>query len=289
MNILLFKNINVKMYQNINFFFNKFSIIAIIFMFFLLFIIMKIKTQKLNLKNYFINNNIKTVLITGASRGIGKQFAIELAKYNVNSMIIDIDLSVNQSAITLYNLLDKKNIKIDFLINNAAFSIHDKFHKYDHDKLNKMLFLNIIAVTELCHVFIPSMIKKKTGIILNISSIASFIPSPYMTTYNATKTYINAFTNGLIAEYKFLNIVNILPGITDTNFFNESKVKLNNINIRTPNQIVITSLNAILNNKNIAIDGFKNNILVFFSFFIPKQLLYDIMYNKYENMYIKIE
>ena len=145
-------------------------------------------------------------LITGASSGIGRDMAKELAKrgyrvilvardnkkleevaeeiknnYNVEVKFIQKDLSNKQNCINLYN--EVKNENIDILINNAGFGVHGNFAETDLDKEINMLDTNVMAVHILMKLFLQDMVKRNSGKILNVSSMAAFSPGPLMAGY----------------------------------------------------------------------------------------------------------
>jgi short-subunit dehydrogenase len=187
----------------------------------------------------------KVALITGASGGIGKELAlIHAAKggdlvlvarsadaletlqeelkitYKVNVDIISEDITANQAPQRIYDTIKSKGIKIDYLINNAGVGGFGAFHERSiKDELN-MLHLNIEALVVLTHLFLPEMIERKSGKILNVSSIAGFLPGPLMTTYYATKAFVNSFSFGLAQEVRKhgVTVTALCPGPLKTNF-----------------------------------------------------------------------
>ncbi len=145
----------------------------------------------------------KTALITGASSGIGKELAFIHAeqggdlvivarsesaleqlksdlekKYSVTVTVIVKDLSKQESAQELYNEIKAQNIRVNYLINNAGFGGRGKFHEREWEQDLAMINLNIVALTALTRFFLPEMVKRNEGRILNVSSTASFMPGP---------------------------------------------------------------------------------------------------------------
>lgn len=187
----------------------------------------------------------QTALITGASSGIGKALAkihaskgkdlvivarrkekLETLKqeleseFGVQVKIIVKDLTVSNAPQEVYDEINQLGIQIDYLINNAGFGGHGKFHERDwNDDLN-MIQLNIVALTALTRFFLPDMVKRNSGRILNVSSTASFMPGPLQAVYFATKAYVTFFSNA-IAEELFdtkVTVTALLPGATETEF-----------------------------------------------------------------------
>ena len=152
-------------------------------------------------------------LVTGASSGIGRDMAKELAKrgynlilvardeqklkevseeikniYKVEAKVIQKDLSIKQNCIDLYN--EVKSEDIDILINNAGFGVHGNFVETNFEKEIKMLETNVMAVHILMKLFLQDMVKRNSGQILNVSSMAAFSPGPLMAGYYSSKAYV---------------------------------------------------------------------------------------------------
>ncbi|WP_299108028.1 SDR family oxidoreductase [uncultured Tenacibaculum sp.] len=187
----------------------------------------------------------KTALITGASSGIGKELAqIHAAKggsliivarrkekleelktalevkYDVRALTIVKDLSQPNAAKELYNEVKEKGLEVEYLINNAGFGLRGKFHELPWERQLQMMNLNMVALTELTYLFLPEMVKRNTGKILNTSSTASFMPGPLQAIYFATKAYVTYFGNAIAEELHDTNITvtTLMPGATETEF-----------------------------------------------------------------------
>lgn len=193
----------------------------------------------------------KTALITGASSGIGKEFArihaqrggdlvivarrkekldelkAELEKkHKVNVMTIVKDLTQPKAAQEVYDEIENKGIKIDYLINNAGFGGRGKFHEREWEKDLAMINLNVVALTALTRLFLPDFVARNSGKILNTSSTASLMPGPLQAVYYATKAYVTSFSNALSEELHDTNITvtALLPGPTETEFASTSSM-----------------------------------------------------------------
>lgn len=173
---------------------------------------------------------METVLITGASSGIGYELAKIYAKNkynlvivarrkekleklkneilkninsNINIFVVQKNLAKNNAAKELYTEIKQQDIKVDILINNAGMGIYKEFSEYDNNdivKNNEMINLNINSVVELTKLFLDEMIKKGKIQILNVSSIAAFQPGPLMSTYYASKSFVLSFTEAVREE-----------------------------------------------------------------------------------------
>ncbi|MEM1295332.1 MAG: SDR family oxidoreductase [Verrucomicrobiota bacterium] len=188
----------------------------------------------------------KTALITGASSGIGKEFARIHAekggdmvivarsedklralkheleeKHSVKVQVISKDLTKPGAAQEIRDAVKAEGIEIEFLINNAGFGGHGKFHERAWEDDLAMIQLNMVTLTELCRLFLPDFITRNRGRILNVSSTASLPPGgPLQSVYFATKHYVTALSNGIAGELFDTNVTvtALLPGATETEF-----------------------------------------------------------------------
>ena len=195
----------------------------------------------------------KTALITGASSGIGKEFAqihasnggdlVIIARnenklnelkqeleenYKIKVLIITKDLSLPNSAKEIYEKVKAENIKVDFLINNAGFGGVGMFSERDIEKDISMVNLNINALISLTYFFLQDFIKNNSGKILNVSSTVSLIPAgPMQAVYFASKSFVTSFSNAIAEELSDtkITVTNLMPGATKTAFGESSGMK----------------------------------------------------------------
>ena len=188
-------------------------------------------------------------LITGASSGIGKDMSLyllslgydlfvvskdkknleEIYKKYDNVKIISLDLTKYDNCLKLYNDLKKENI--DLLINNAGFGDAGKFYETSLEKELNMIDLNIKAYHILTKLFLKDFVERDYGRILNVSSMAGFMPGPNMATYYATKNYVTSLSLAIYEELKKeksnVKISIFTPGPVNTNFNDVADVKFN--------------------------------------------------------------
>ncbi|MFK5856391.1 MAG: SDR family oxidoreductase [Bacteroidota bacterium] len=244
---------------------------------------------------------MKTVLITGASSGIGAATAKVYAKngYNLiltarrmnmlqelkgeistkNKVDIDlfsVDLSLAKGAEELYNLITKDKLKVDVLINNAGFGTFMEFKKCDIDREEQMLNLNILSLTKLTKLFVDDMLKLGGGNIINIASAAAFQSVPYLATYAASKAYVLSFSEAIAYELKSSNIfvTVVSPGATASEFADTAGFKGGDMfnNVPTSADLAEFIFNSMKKKKVSPIHGLKNNILTFSLRFSPRKL-----------------
>ena len=222
----------------------------------------------------------KTILITGASSGIGKAFArrldelganliltarsedklIELASKMHNACVISGDLSDREFSNKLYHSVKEKDLQVDILINNAGFGFS----------------VNIYSLTSLTHLFLKDMVERENGGIINVSSLASYQPMPYFSIYAATKAYVTSFTIALYEEYKDkgIHILAVCPGYTKTNFNKRALMNPKPVAgySMTSEAVVEESLKAYLKRKPLIINGFSNRFIKSFMSLLPRSV-----------------
>ena len=193
-----------------------------------------------------------TALITGASGGIGRDFArIHASKggdlilvarrmealqeikkelessHKVNVTCLAEDLTAEGAPKRIYDQLQSDGIEVDILINNAGFGGHGLFHERRWEDDNSMIDLNVTALCEMSHLFIPGMVARKRGKILNVASMAAFLPGPLQAVYYATKAFVVSFSQALAEELGEYNITvtTLCPGAVDTGFASRANVE----------------------------------------------------------------
>lgn len=241
----------------------------------------------------------KWALITGASSGIGKSYVLEFAKrgYNVvlvsrnlsslnkvkeslgtetKSLVLAIDLSKLDSAKTVFEAVQKSGIEIHTLVNNAGFGSYGPFHLSSYNENQDQMILNMVSLANLTNLFLPGMVERKAGTIINIASTASYQPVPYMAIYSASKAFVRFFTEALWAEYSETGVqfLNVSPGPVETNFFEVVNAKEASVGKRdTPENTVKQSLDALSKRKASIITGpIGNFILSNLSRIVPTQM-----------------
>ncbi|MFD0695771.1 SDR family NAD(P)-dependent oxidoreductase [Paenibacillus sp. GCM10027628] len=245
---------------------------------------------------------IKTALITGASSGIGEVFArrfaeqgyhvilaarskdklerlaAELAKqYGVEVHVIHIDLSVPNAASEVYNHTERLGKQVDILVNNAGIGLSGEFLNHDQEAYRKQVMLNAASVLEMTHLYLPGMLAKGSGVIINTASLLAFFPFPYCSVYSATKAFVLSFTESIREEYRHrgIQVLALCPGPTDTNFFQSAK-DVETAKKRTPEQVVDTAMKALKRNKSYVIDGTNNYFTALLGRILPRKTVVQL-------------
>jgi short-subunit dehydrogenase len=249
-----------------------------------------------------------SALITGASAGIGREFARQLAGRagslvlvarrvermqelrdeltkkdpNLNVHCRAIDLSQPNDVEELCAWLNREGIAIDFLINNAGLGDRGSFATSEPERIREMLAVNIVALTTLTRALLPAMIEKKRGAILNVSSSAGFLPMRKLAVYAASKAYVTSFSDGIRAEVRKQGIVvsALCPGPVDTEFASVARRSIAKQPYPSPSfmhmpveDVVRAALIAIERNKPLVIPGIVMKIAMLLVRLTPMPIL----------------
>jgi len=174
-----------------------------------------------------------------------------------------------------------KDREIDMVVNNAGFGAVGPFSELDYKRQVDMIKLNITALTSLTRLFIPRMVERNSGGILNVGSLAGFQPGPYATIYYATKAFVLSFTEGLKEELKNTNIkiTCLAPGPTNTEFGEVSgldKSFLFKFGTMGAKEVALQGYNGFLNGETVVIPGFSNKLLPLLVRLSPRFLVRSI-------------
>ncbi len=244
-----------------------------------------------------MNSNIPFAVITGASRGIGAEYARALVGQGYEVLLIgrdqtrlealqkelhpiasgkvwmeSLDLSQPQVATQLYKLAQSYRPDVSLLINNAGFGRYGDFTDMPMDSIQRMLRLHINTIVESIRLFLPAMQTRKEGAIITVASVAGLFPIPYMTEYAATKAFLITFLEGLAHETKNqgITIQVCCPGFTTTDFHKTAGHQPAHILFaQSPQQVVQTSLQALHSKRTVVTIGWQGRLAHWFSKIIP--------------------
>lgn len=243
-------------------------------------------------------------LITGASSGIGYELAktcganghslllvarreaplkalkAELeAKNQIQVWTYQADLTQAAARQQLFEWVQAQGLTVDGLINNAGFGDYGPFAETDWDKQDQMLQLNIVALTHLSRLFLPAMIERRRGRVLNVASIAAFQPGPLMAVYFATKAYVLSLSSAIASELESsgVTVTALCPGPTDSEFLAVSgmgRAKLMQ-GRKLPSAAAVAKFGyqAMQRGDLVAVPGFTNQVLTWSTRLLPRKLL----------------
>jgi hypothetical protein len=250
-----------------------------------------------------------TVLITGASSGIGAAFADYLAslgakliltarsedklkqiaedlkhKYAVSVHIFPADLSNSVAPQQIFDQVKAAGLIVEVLINNAGFGKWAYFHAEDIETYQQMLSVNINALVRLTYLFIPSMLARGRGGVINVASTAAFQPVPYVAVYSASKSFVLNFTEALSGEYKEngLRFLALCPGSTTSNFMEVANANSSGMAFSSPEEVVKPGINAFVKNRSYVIPGKMNYLTSLLPRIFPRATAIKIVANMFK-------
>ncbi|MDE3247352.1 MAG: SDR family oxidoreductase [Bacteroidota bacterium] len=250
----------------------------------------------------------KTALITGASNGIGLELAKLFAadktdlllvarsenkmqalaeslryEHGIKVWVLGIDLSDPFSAKEVKAFCDQQQLQVDYLVNNAGFGDYGLFAECDWNKQSEMINLNITTLTYLTRLFLPEMIQRHSGRILNVASTAAFQPGPLMSVYFATKAFVLSFSEAISNELEGTGVtVTVLcPGATESGFqkaaaLEESKM-VKDRKLPGSAEVAAFGYRAMKKGKVVVIHGFMNALMATSIRFSPRPLVRKIV------------
>ena len=253
---------------------------------------------------------MKTALITGASSGIGQEFAKllhaegyklvlvarnrsrleEFAKQldpegKAGIRIVPKDLSAISAAAELGAELSTVGVEIDLLVNNAGFGMWGPFVEMAAEREIEMVQLNVVSVTTLTKEFLPGMVKRGRGGVLNVASTAAFQPGPLMAVYYASKAYVLSFSEALANEVKGtgVHVTALCPGPVETGFQKAAKmedsklVASGQVKMMDARTVAVAGYRGLLAGKAIVIPGFQNRLMANSIRFLPRGLVTTVV------------
>jgi uncharacterized protein len=250
---------------------------------------------------------MKTALITGASGGIGLELArihasngdnlvlvarsadklLRLkedleARHHIRTHLISKDLSLPGAAREVFEETRSLNLSVDYLINNAGVGTFGLFHETDPVKTEQMIQLNVMALTQLTRLFLPAMIVRKCGRIMNVASTAAFQPGPTMAVYFASKAYVLHFSEAISNELGGTGVTctAFCPGATESGFRDAAAMQesalFKNKKVPSSREVAEYGYRAMMKGKPVAIHGLMNFLLANTVRFTPRSLVVKV-------------
>src|SRR3954465_2211699 len=245
-----------------------------------------------------------TALITGGPGGIGGEIAKALArrefdlvlvarnrdaleaaagqiegKHTVRVHVFAADLRRREAPEAIFDFLRNENIPIEMLVNNAGFGLGGEFAETELTRELEMIQVNIAALTHLTKLFLPAMIKRRSGRILNVASTAAFQPGPLMAVYYATKSYVLSFTEAIAEETRGtgVTVTALCPGPTASGFQSAADMELSPLvaNRKLPSAADVAryGVKAMDSGDVVVVPGGMNKIMAASVRFTPRPVL----------------
>ncbi len=250
----------------------------------------------------------KTALITDASSGIGRELAALFAKdgYNlvlvarsedrlrqlaqefesqhrVTAKVLPKDLSIPTAPQEVFDALEAESIQVDVLVNNAGFQVYGPFAENDWQKEQAMIQVNLVALTHLTKLFLPGMVKRGAGKIMNIGSTGSFSPGPLNAIYCATKAYVLSFSEAIAEELDGtgVTVTALCPGATETEFAVRGEIEDVNLfqNMMSAADVAKAGYRAMKNNRRVIVPGWINKMMAMSSRMMPHRIVTRVAKN----------
>jgi short-subunit dehydrogenase len=240
-------------------------------------------------------------LVTGASAGIGAAFAEALAargldlvlvarsadalaelghglaeRFGVRVRCIPTDLADSVAVAGLIEAVSDAGLAVELLINNAGFASHGPLQQIDPGLDHAQAMVNAVAVVDLCHAFLPGMVERDRGAVINVSSLGGFQPAPYLAVYAATKAFTLSFSQSLAGELAGtgVRVQALCPGPVTTGFFDDLGTTEGAVGqTLTAKQVVARSLRALERDRPVVVPGWRNAIAAQANRFLPRRLI----------------
>jgi short-subunit dehydrogenase len=246
---------------------------------------------------------MSTTLITGASGGIGyelaklfarnhhdlvlvarsadklAQISTELQAYGVTVKTMTLDLATPLASKFLFDRLQNENIPIDILINNAAFGAYGEFTQMPEEVILGQIHLNVTALTELTSLFLPPMLQRRSGRIMNVASTAAFQPGPLMAVYYATKAFVLSFSEAIANELhgSGVTVTCFCPGATHTGFAQRARMEnsrlFKQLGAMSAEKVARDGYRALMEGRTVVISGTRNWIVAESVRFAPRKVV----------------
>jgi hypothetical protein len=248
--------------------------------------------------------NSTFAVITGASSGIGKAIALELAsrkynlvlhslpgqclrayseeltgKYGIEVLYYEADLTADIEPRQLYEFVMERGCSVSILVNNAGIGFEGPIDSYSEEQINRMILLNIRALTMLTFYFTSALKKNDPAYLLNISSFGCYLPTAYKSIYLATKSYIYFFTRALESELKGTSIRTcvIVPSAVRTNKVVLDRIRRNGwLSAKTsldPGQVAVQGLKGMFRGRRVIIPGRLTSLIFVVGLFVPEGIM----------------
>jgi uncharacterized protein len=191
------------------------------------------------------------------------------SRFGAESTVVAVDLSLPDGARQVYDAVTAAGLAIDVLVNNAGFGGHGRFAETDAGHERRMLAVNVVALTDLTKAFLPGMIERHRGRILNVASTAGFQPGPFMAVYYASKAYVLSFTEAVAEELAGTGVTAtaLCPGVVPSGFQDASGLSddtplVKSPGAKSPEFVANAAYDAMMRGKRVVVPGALNKFAV---------------------------
>jgi short-subunit dehydrogenase len=241
-------------------------------------------------------------LVTGASSGIGEALARRLARdglhlglvarrgdrlealaaelraaHRIEADVLPADLTRSGAVAELVEELARRGLDVDWLVNNAGFGTVGRFHTLPLERELDEIALNVEALVELTGRFLPAMVRRRRGVVMNVASVGAYLPSPNMATYAATKAFVLSFSEAIAVELRDtgVRVLCVCPGVTRTEFQERARVEIGHVPAflhQTAEAVADEAVRAV-GHGEVVVNGALNRLAVGALKFVPHALL----------------
>jgi short-subunit dehydrogenase len=208
--------------------------------------------------------------------GVAQEFT---SKYGVDVQFVALNLLEENAAQRLYDSVKSQNLTVEILVNNAGFGLKGKAWEQPMERQVEMIRLNVEGVVTLTRLFLPEMVARGHGRILNTASIAGFMPAPLMAVYHATKAFVLSYSEAVATELKDtgVTLTALCPGATDSDFFERAEATESTMfqkgNVMAAQDVAEGGYKALMDGDRVYIAGGMNKAMVFSRRILPESLL----------------
>ena len=249
-----------------------------------------------------------TCLVTGASAGIGTEIARQLAQrghavtlaarrrdrltelarelkaeYGVRADTVTCDLSSAAARKRMVQTIERRGAQVDVLVNNAGFGSAGRFQELDADAEVRMVRTNVEAIVDLCTTYVPQMVARGSGAVLNVASVASFQPVPRQTTYAATKAFVLSFSEGLHQDLRGTGVTAtaLCPGPTRTEFGETAGIREELFEVPglvySAEEMAVAGVEAMERGRRVVVPGVTNRVGALSGRLMPRALILPLI------------
>ena len=230
------------------------------------------------LADVFARNGHDLILVSRTREKLEARASAVRRQFGVDVVCVADDLADPQGARRVYEAVAARSLDVHYLVNNAGVGVYGKFAKTDLDAELRMIQLNVTSVVDLTKRFLPAMIARRDGRILNIASTAAFVPGPWMSVYYATKAFLLSFSEAIDYELQpnGITVTTLCPGPTESEFkvrAGSQRSRLFEAFVMDAPRVARVGYDAMMHGKAVAVPGLRNKIVPVAERLVPRPLM----------------